>query len=718
MLFRSPALSRTQIVFSYSGDLWSVPREGGEARRLTVSPGNESYPVFSPDGSQIAFTGEYDGNADVYVMPAGGGVPQRLTWHPKEDGAVGWTPDGKRILFCSTRDMPYDGARLFTMPATGGFPEPLALPIAFEASYSPDGSHLAYVPLFQWQKAWKRYRGGQTLKIWIADLSNSSVVAIPRQNSNDFNPLWVGDRIYFLSDRNGPVTLFWYDLRTKEVRQAIENRGLDFKSASAGPGAIVYEQFGALHLYDLKTGQSHPVEIHLAGDLPEVRPHYVDVSKRLRAASLSPTGARAVFEARGEILTVPADKGDVRNLTNTTTAAERAPVWSPDGQSIAYFSDESGEYMLHIRGQEGMGEVKKIPLGAKPDFYYRLGWSPNSKKIVFNDCHARIFYVDVDTKKVVQVDSDYYETGPQFMANWSPDSKWLTYAKDLKSQMGAIYLYSLATGKSTQVTDGMSDARSPAFDREGKYLYFIASTDAGPSMQPDLEGFSHPVSYSAYVMVLAADQPSPLAPESDDEKKKDDSKKDDAKKDPPDVKIDFDNIGQRILALPLPAKRYAGLLTGKPGFVYAAETSAPQAGGDPPMTIWRLDVAKRKVDTAGSGVKSFDISFNGEKMLYHKDDSWKIANATDGGDEKTLRTQDLEVRVDPPAEWKQMYHEAWRIERDFFYDPHYHGLDLKTAEERYSVYLDGLGSREDLNYLFNEMLGNLTVGHMFIRGGE
>jgi tricorn protease len=718
MLFRNPALSRTQIVFSYAGDLWSIPRQGGEARRLTVSPGNERDPVFSPDGSQLAFTGEYDGNSDVYVMPAAGGVPKRLTWHPKEDAAIGWTPDGKRILFCSSRDIPYDGARLFTMPPSGGFPEALPLPIAIEASYSPDGSHLAYVPLFQWQQAWKRYRGGQTRKIWIADLSNSSVVAIPRQNSNDFNPMWVGDRIYFLSDRNGPVTLFWYDLRTKEVKQAIENRGLDFKSASAGPGAIVYEQFGSLHLYDLSTGQSHSVEVHLAGDLPEVRPRYVDVSKRLRAGSLSPTGARAVFEARGEIVTVPADKGDARNLTNTTAVQERSPVWSPDGQSVAYLSDESGEYMLHIRDQEGMGEVKKIPLGDKPDFYYRLEWSPNSKKIAFNDCHSRIFYVDVDTKKIVQVDSDYFETGPEFMANWSPDSKWLTYSKASKNYMSAIYLYSLATGKSTQVTDGMSETRSPAFDRNGKYLYFIASTDSGPSNQPDLESFSHPVNFTAYVLVLAADQPSPLAPESDDEKKKDDSKKDEAKKDTPDVKIDFDNIGQRILALPLPPKRYAGLLTGKEGFVYAAETAAPQPGGAPPMTIWRLDISKRKVDTAVSGVKAFNISFNGEKMLYQKDDSWKIANAADGGDEKTLRTQDLEVRVDPPAEWKQMYHEAWRIERDFFYDPHYHGLDLKTAEERYSVYLDGLGSRDDLNYLFNEMLGNMTVGHMFVRGGD
>jgi tricorn protease len=286
LLFREPTLSRTSIVFSYAGDLWSVAREGGEARRLTAGPGMERLPQFSPDGSQIAFTGEYDGNLDVFVVPAEGGLPRRLTWHPEADVEVGWTPDGKRVLFFSHRASGTDANQLFTMALDGSYPEQLPLPVADEASYSPDGSHLAYVPLFQWQAAWKRYRGGQTRKIWIADLSNSSVIEIPRQNSNDFNPMWVGDQIYFLSDRNGPVTLFSYDTRTKQVKQSIENKGYDFKSASAGPGAIVYEQFGSLHLYDLKSGQTKNVQVKLAGDLPELRPHYVSVAKRLRNADI------------------------------------------------------------------------------------------------------------------------------------------------------------------------------------------------------------------------------------------------------------------------------------------------------------------------------------------------------------------------------------------------------------------------------------------------
>ena len=364
LLLREPALSKTQIVFTYAGDLWSVPREGGEARRLTAGPGVETAAVFSPDGSTIAFTGEYDGNVDVFVMPAQGGVPRRLTFHPASDETVGWTPDGKRILFRSHRAVPNDGNRLYTIGVEGGgLPDELPLPIAEEGSYSADGSHLAYVPLFQWQQAWKRYRGGQTRKIWIANLADSSVVPIPRDNSNDFNPMWVGDRIYFLSDREGPVTLFYYDTKSKKVTRAIENQGLDFKSASAGPGAIVYEQFGSLHLYDLKSGKTREVPVTLAGDLPELRTHYVNVGKRLSNADISPNGARAVFEARGEIVTVPAEKGDPRNLTQSPAVMERDPVWSPDGKSVAYFSDESGDYALHVENQEGTGAVNKIPLG-------------------------------------------------------------------------------------------------------------------------------------------------------------------------------------------------------------------------------------------------------------------------------------------------------------------------------------------------------------------
>jgi len=767
LLLRKPALSKTQIVFTFAGDLWSVPREGGQARRLTAAPGVETSAVFSPDGETIAFTGEYDGNVDVFTIPASGGVPRRLTYHPGRDVTVGWTPDGKRVLFSSHRAVPNDGDRLYTMPVEGGgLPEELPLPIAEEGSYSPDGSHLAYVPLFQWQEAWKRYRGGQTRKIWIANLADSSVVPIPRDNSNDFNPMWVGDRIYFLSDREGPVTLFFYDIKSKKVTRAIENQGLDFKSASAGPGAIVYEQFGSLHLYDLKSGKTKEVAVTLAGDLPEVRPHFVNVAKRLTNPDISPNGIRAVFEARGEIITVPADKGDSRNLTQSPAVMEREPKWSPDGQSIAYLSDESGDYALHVRNQDGTGEVKKIPLGDKA-FYSSPNWSPDSKKIAYLDNHSHLFYIDLEQKKPVLVETDYYANGNGLAPSWSPDSQWLTYSKTLKSHMQAIYLYSLADGKTTQVTDGLSDAESPVFDKNGKYLYFTASTNSGAHMEPDIQSSSRQVTASVYAVVLSKAEASPLAPESDEEKKPDakkeepkkddakdakkdepkkdgakDAKQDDAKKDDKDkdkdksaekkveVKVDLETIGQRILPLPMPARRYVGLATGKDGVVYAAEAPPPGTPGPFAMTIHRFDLNKRKTDTVLSGVRNVNISFTGEKLLYQQGDKWTIADAppppadapdappAKPGNEKVLKTADLEVKVDPAAEWKQMFHEAWRIERDFFYDPHYHGLDLGAAEERYGAYLSGLASRDDLNYLFTEMLGNITVGHMFLGGGD
>ena len=732
LLLRDPTLSRTTIVFCYAGDLWSVPRDGGEARRLTTGPGIEGAPHFSPDGSQIAFTAEYDGNTDVYVMPAGGGVPRRLTWHPEADETVGWTPDGKRVLFSSHRASGTDANQLFTMPLDGSFPEPLPLPIAQEASYSADGTHLAYVPLFQWQQAWKRYRGGQTRKVWIADLSNSSVVEIPRQNSNDFNPMWIDDTIYFLSDRNGPVTLFRYDTHSKQVKPVIENKGYDFKSASAGPGAIVYEQFGSLHLYDLGTTQSKPVEVRLAGDLAELRPHYINVAKRLRNADISPNGARAVFEARGEILTVPAEKGDPRNLTNSAGVYEREPVWSPDGNSIAYFSDESGEYALHVRDQSGLGTIKKISLGDKPAFYLAPVWSPDSKKIAYLDNHSNLWYIDVEEKKPVLVDKDYYMSDRDMAAAWSPDSKWLTYAKSLKSHMSAIHLYSLTAAKSTQITDGMSDATHPVFDKDGKFLYFTASTNSGPAMQPDLERSVRPVTQNVYLIVLSKDEQSPLWPESDDEKaaekKKDESKKEEEAEKPADVKIDFENISQRILALPIPARRYENLQAGKAGVLFALESSSsPEAPAM--LTVHRFDLARRKSDTPFSGLKSFKASFGGEKVLCQNDNGWKIATLPPmaegpGGppptpdDKGALKTQALEVRVDPAAEWKQMYHEVWRLERDYFYDPNYHGLDLNAAEQKYAPFVAGIASRDDLNYLFTEMLGEMTVGHMFISGGD
>jgi tricorn protease len=751
LLVQKPTLSATQIVFVYAGDLWSVPRGGGDARRLTTGVGSETNPVFSPDGSTIAFTGEYDGNVDVYTVPAAGGVPKRLTWHPAADQVLGWSPDGKKVLFSSARTSYSNFLAMFTIDVNGVFPEKLPLPWGWEGAYSPDGSRLAYVPMRRAFTVWKQYRGGDTTPIWIATLSNSAVEKVPRNNSNDFNPLWIGDKVYFLSDRNGPTTLFSYDARSKQVKEELKNSGLDFKSAGAGPGGIAIEQFGSLLLFDLKSGKASPVTVRIAGDLPEVRERMVSVSRRLINPDLSPTAARVVFEARGEVLTVPAEKGDARGLTNTPAVMERSPAWSPDGRTIAYFSDEGGEYQLHLAPQNGTGSVTRIAM-PEAGFYRAPQWSPDSTKIAFTDSRMRIWYVDVASKQATQVDKERFwaPNSNDWVPVWSPDSKWLVYSKRLGNYMGAIHAYSLAAKTVTQITDGLSDAKYPVFDKDGKYLYFAASTDSGPALQPDVGSGSRTVTRSIYLTVLSKDEPSPFAPQSDEEKGSDtpaadapkpegpkpDAPKPDGAKPParvPDVKIDFDGIGQRILAMPLPPRRYVGLDTGKAGVLLALEAPLPAAGQAGGLTAHRYDLRARRADVAANGVQFFRIARNGEKMLTRQGDNWFIRNLPPqppaGGAAPAapppapptggqLATANLEVKISPLAEWKQMYHEAWRIQRDFFYDPGYHGLDLKAAEARYAPFVDGIGSRSDLNYLFAEMMGNMVVSHLGVGGGE
>jgi tricorn protease len=794
LLLQTPSLSKDRIAFCFGGDIWIVDRSGGEARRLAGSTGTSSGPVFSPDGTKVAYTSRMDGNTDVYVVDAAGGVPFRLTYHPGTDIAVGWTPDGARVVFASNRATHRDLPQLYTVAVGGGLPQELPLPSGTQASYSPDGTHLAYVPFYQVEPAWKMYRGGQTTPIWLADLSDSSVVKVPRDNSNDRNPMWVGDTVYFLSDRGGPFTLFGCDTKALNVSKLMDNNGFDIQSASAGPGGIVYSQFGAIHIYDLASGTSHPVHITIESDLPGLRPHFKKIKpEQILAADISPTGKRAVFEAYGEILTVPAEKGDVRNLTQSPGVADRDPAWSPDGKWIAYFSDESGEYALHVRSQDGLSPARKIDLGKPPSFFYSPRWSPDSKKIAYTDKRQRLWYVALDGGSPVAVDAD---VNPVWGANidpaWSADSQWITYTKALMSNFRAVYVYSLADRSVHQVTDGMSDAASPRFDRNGKYLYFTANTQRALSATwIDMSGFNHPSSSNVYAAVLRKDVPSPVAPESDDEEapkgadsgSKDkeaakagsvtptpspaapatpvaapapakvptpavtpapaaekkavakeekptaaekapaEAKKGDEKPKIEPVKIDFDGIDQRIVAMPMPAANYVDLQAGKEGVLYfavAPMVENPDAHEGPAVTVSKYDLKTRKTDQVASDVNAFILSANGEKMLIAKDKKWLIQDADKAGEpgKGVIATDKLEVYVDPRASWRQMYHEAWRIERDFFYDPGYHGLDIAATERLYEPFLARVASRGDLNFLFREMTGWMVVGHMFIGGGD
>ena len=770
LLLREPTVSATQICFSYAGDLWIVDRKGGDARRLTTDVGIETSPIFSPDGSVIAFTGEYDGNHDVFVVPANGGMPRRLTTHPGGDEVVGWTRNGKSVLFRSSRNSYSRFDHLFSVGVDGGLPEELLLPMAVQGSFSPDMSHIAYVPFSnfigttQHVRALKHYRGGTASPIWIARLSDSSIEKVRRTDSNDSTPMWIGDKVYFLSDRGGPVSLWVYDSRSKEVQQAAPSDGQDIKSASAGADAIVYEELGSIHLFDLASKEQHSIEIRVSGDFPAARPHFEPVAKGIAAAGISPTGARAVFEAHGEILTVPADKGDIRNLTRSPAVADRDPAWSPDGSAIAWFSDEGGEYQLVIGSQDGVSTSRRIDLG-EASFFYKPVWSPDSRKIVYSDKKLNLWLVDVAGGKPLKIDTTTYDTGPRaFTPVWSPDSQFIAYKRQLNSGYHAILIYSLVERRAHQVTDGLSDAGNPAFDKNGRYLYFTASTDVGPVVASSMAGFRVPTTSAGYVVVLRKDLKSPLAPQSDEEKARpgkpgegadeckderaddDAGTKKDAKAPRPEpavpTRIDFAGIDQRILALPLPERNYGRMLAGKPHVLFLVEGQPFRSDGDDRFIVHTFDLCTRKTDKVLDDIGQFVVADDGKRVLYEQlpevdanpaaaqdreragrwflrpvDGLGKPAKEP-GKSDGALKLDAMQVAVDPTAQWAQIFREAVRIERDFFYDPNLHGVDLASLAAAYRPYLAGVMSRDDLTYVMADMLGEMTAQHVYIDGGE
>jgi len=711
-LLRQPTVSADHVAFVYAGDIWIANRHGGDATRLTVHPGIEAEPLFSPDGTWIAFTGNYDGNVDVYIISVKGGSPQRLTFHPDNDQARGWSPDGERILFTSYRDTPNRYGRFYNISREGGFPKPLPIPRAERGAYSPDEARIAYTPIRDAFYTWRRYRGGRTTPIWVFNLKTYEVEEIPHKNASDTFPVWMGDTIYFLSDRNHTMNLFTYDTHLKELRQVTHHTDFDIKSASGGGGVIVYEQRGRLHIFSPSDETTRLLKIRAAPDLPDVRPHHKKVGDSIRNSHISPSGVRAVFEARGDIFTVPAKKGDIRNLTRTPGVHERDPSWSPNGKWIAYLSDASGEYELMLRDQKGMGEHVVHSMG-DPTFYYTPQWSPDSKNIVYTDKRLNLFYLNLDAKNPVLIDTDTYDHPWRSLSPvWSPDSKWLAYTKRLDNHLRAVFLYELATGESHQITDGRSDATFACFSLDGKYLFFMASTNIGLNTGwLDMSSYDRPITNSFYVVVLNKDAPSPFAPESDEEKIEDeeeeqeeqeeDSEQENAENDkkndnndedgdkktkggdseedgkgekkPVEVRIDLENIDQRILALPLPAGKYSNLKAAADGKLFYGENN----------TFGIVETGKKP--------KSGDGKLNLDKM---------------------------EVFVDPQAEWTQMFHEVWRIERDFFYAPNMHGADWPAIRERYLPFLKHIGHREDLNYLFAQMFGELVVGHAYVGGGD
>ncbi len=725
-LLRHPTINRDAIAFEYGADLWVVPRTGGAARRLTSTPEIETEPQFSPDGTLIAYTRTSGGNTDVYVVATAGGEPKRLTFHPGADRVRGWSTDGKRVVFASDRTSAPQLSyyRMWTVAATGGFEEPLPMPRAFNGTYSPDGRHIAYeeigtvfVPDWYETSTWRHYRGGRTQAIRLMNVADYSVEKLPWKNSNDKAAMWIGNTVYFLSDRNFTTNLFSYRIDTKAVAQLTHHDDFDIMNAAATSDALVYEQAGYLHLVDLKSGKAHQLTIDVTGDFPWARPQFKKVATLIRDAALSPTGVRAAFEARGDIFTVPAEKGDARNLTATSGAHETSPAWSPDGSQLAWLSDASGEYQLMIGDQTGSARPRAIALPSTA-YFSNLSWSPSGKQISLQDNHLNLWLLDVATAHAIKIDAEVYATpGREFEANWSPDSKWIAYSRSLESHFRAIFVYSVADAKTMQLSDGLADAISPAFDASGKYLYFLASTDYGPRTGwVEMSAVDRPVKRSVYLAVLSNAEPSPLLPESGDEPGAVAPTRARSAADSV-TRIDIAGLGSRILSVPIPAGDYSNLTAGPAGtFFFAEPAGASPAAG---LRIQKYQLKERSNTTLMEGLRSYALSGDRKKLLYQAGGArWGVvpidrpAKVGDGA----LNVATLETWVDPHVEWAEIFKESWRIQREYFYDARMHGADWQAVWAKYSPMVASVNHRDDLGYLVAQTGGELVVGHSYLQG--
>jgi tricorn protease len=745
-MLRFPAVSATKVAFVYAGDIWLVPKSGGVAERLSTPAGEEMFPRFSPDGSTIAFSGNYDGNVDIYTVPMTGGLPQRITHHPAPDRVLGWYPDGRALLYASSMASGKDRFnQLYRLSKGGGLPEKLPVPYGEFGAISADGTQLAYVPISTDFRTWKRYRGGMAPDVWLFDLEKKTAKNITINVANDSLPMWHGTTLYFLSDRDASMrsNIWAYDVASGKTRQVTTFAEYDVAFPSIGPSDIVFQNGDRLYLLDLASEKTSEVKVQVVTDRATLKPRQENVSKLIQGAAVSPSGKRAVFEARGEVFSAPAEHGVVLNLTQSSGVAERWPAWSPDGKAVAYFSDRSGEYELCVRPADGSGLEKKVTsLG--PGFRYRITWSPDSSKLVFVDQAMRINLCDVGSGKVTVVDKGLYMFEGDlegFRASWSADSRWFAYSRDVENRNTVAFLYDCKASALHRATSDFYSTFAPTFDPDGKYLYVLTNRTFQPSYG-DLDGtWIYANTTNVAAICLRKDVPSPLAPRNDVEgkdDKKDEGKEDkpkatkgdtgkkeadvakDEKKPPKPVEIDLDGFEQRLVVLPPVAGNYADLaaVAGKVLYRRLPRTGAAEPEKEKnPVVFYDLEEREEKTILADSD--GFVVAAEGKKLLSWKKDTYAIVEVkADQKTEKTLATGDLQAMVDPIAEWRQIFNDVWRLERDFFYDPGMHGVDWSAMRVRYGTLLDDAVTRRDVNFILGELIGELNSSHTYRGGGD
>ncbi len=732
-LLRFPAIHGDQVVFSYAGDLYTVSKTGGVARKLTNHEGYEMFARFSPDGSQLAFTAQYDGNTEVYLMPSGGGIPVRLTYTAtlgRDDVSdrmgpnnivMTWTPDGKNIIYRSRKQSFNDfTGQLFSVSREGGLSSELPFPRGGFCSYAEDGKKMAYNRVFREFRTWKYYRGGMADDIWIYDFQQRTTINITNNEAQDIIPMWYKNKVYFLSDRDRTMNLFVYDLTTSQTRKVTNFTDYDIKFPSLGDKAIVFEKGGYIYFMDLASEQVSKIPILIADDFLPGRNELVDASKSIVSWEISPDGKRALFWARGDIWTVPAEHGITRNLTKSPGVHDRNPQWSPDGKYIAFISDKSGEDEIYIIKQDGSEEP--VVLTTNGDTYkYSLLWSPDSKKVLWSDKKLRLQYMDIETYKIVEVEQS--QVGEFYGHSWSPDSKWIAFCRPKTTGMNTLCLYNLETKKTIEVTDEWYGSSSPAFSENGKYLFFVSDRDFSPTYSQVEWNYAYQDMEGIYMITLAKDTPSPFAPVNDEVTVKKEETADKAEPKPaPDEKtktesknmvVDLDGINQRVIGLPVPAGNYGGIRSVGEKIYYGYASSK---GG---RSIKLFDL-KEKKETDLNFEGGFEISFDGKKMLVGRGSSYSIIDLPSGSikTDKPLDLSSMKVMVDFKAEWEQIFTESWRQMRDFFYVPNMHGVNWEAMKEKYGVMVPYVNNRNDLNYLIGEMISELSIGHAYISGGD